>query len=155
MKRKQISENPEMSAEYTAPQMRIHARDMLLEIGALLARGAPVKAQINSIALATRLSAGRIKRYLYEEVQRVPADEYLTIQAWSQKLKARLGKLEEQYSTARQALLEQAAGDPVVARLAPPDIGPDDHRPVAPSDSRRRLSLALLREHRRRAPWGR
>jgi hypothetical protein len=137
MKRIIDSRARKMSVEYTAPQVRMHARDMLLEMGALLARGASVKTQINSIALATRLSAGRIKRYFYEEVQRVPADEYLTIQAWSQRLKARLGKLEEQYSAARAALLEQSEGDPVVGALVAPDVGEEVDRALMPRRARR------------------
>ena len=82
-----------MATEITAPQVREHARDMLLEMGDWLARGASVKARIRSLALATRMNAGRIRRYVYQEVERVPADEYLTIQAWHERLRTRLGQV--------------------------------------------------------------
>lgn len=146
-----------MSTEYTAPAALEQMRDMIGEAGRLLSPFGTAKSRSDAIEMASRrrLSAGRVKRLIYGEVKSVPKHEFEWVHDWLNILRARLGKLEEQYSTARQALLEQAAGDPVVARLAPPDIGPDDHRPVAPSDSRHRLSLALLREHRRRAPWGR
>ncbi len=143
-----------MPSEFTAPQVREHARDMLLSMGELLARGASVKSKINAISLATRLNAGRVKRYFYQEVERVPADEYLTIQSWHDKLRLKLGDLEKQYSAARTALLEQSAGDPVVARVAPPDIEPPPAREVKINpDLERRLIRAFEPQLRRIMPW--
>lgn len=147
MKRTTDSTDRKMPSEFTAPQVRIHARDMLLGMGDLLARGASVKAKINAIALATRLNAGRIKRYVYQEVERVPADEYLIIQSWHDRLRTRLGELEQRYNEARKEVLE---GDPSLASICPPEIARQDVSAVG-----RRLWNAQLAERARRTQWGR
>src|SRR6185295_12150543 len=108
-----------VSSEYSAPSVLRHMQDMLCEAGDLLARDAPVRARISRISLASGLTAGRIKRYLYDEVKTVPAHEYNRIHDWLGTLRARLGTLEKNYNQARKAVL---AGAPELAAFHAPEI---------------------------------
>lgn len=149
-RRKQRSGNRNVSSEYSAPSVLRHMQDMLCEAGDLLARDAPVRARIYRISLASGLTAGRIKRYLYDEVKTVPAHEYNRINDWLGTLRARLGTFEKSYNQARAEILAQGAGDPTVALLVPAAIPEAPDREVAHSDAGSRLVRAQLTEAGRR-----
>lgn len=118
-----------MTVEYTAPQVRMHMRDMIGDAAKLVAPEGTVKARIGQVALALRLPFGRVRRYWYDLVDCVPAEEYLTVQGRLNNLRARLGTLEQRYNEARKAVLAEGKGDTAVARLAPPAIGEEADRP--------------------------
>lgn len=111
-----------MTTEYTAPQVRMHMRDMIGDAAKLVAPEGTVKARIAQVALALRLPFGRVRRYWYDLVDCVPAQEYLTVQGRLHHLRARLGTLEHSYNEARKAVLAEGKGDPAVARMAAPEI---------------------------------
>lgn len=140
-RRPKLSGNRNVSSEYSAPSVLRHMQDMLCEAGDLLARDAPVRSRINRIAMASGLTAGRIKRYLYDEVKTVPAHEYNRINDWLGTLRARLGDFEHRYNEARREVL---AGNPALAAVCPPEIAAAPDRPVAPSDAGSRLVRAQI-----------
>jgi hypothetical protein len=68
-------------------------RDMLTQAGDLLAPGESVKSKLRQVSLALGLEYGRCRRYWYEVADRVPAEEYLSVQN-------RLGLLRQRFLVA-------------------------------------------------------
>lgn len=159
MRRKTISEGrkkPSMSNEFTAPAVLQQMRDMIGEAGRLLAPGAAGETQRAAIERASerfgwRLTAGRAKRIVYDEVKSVPKHEYEWVNHWLNTLRQRLGTLEKNYNEARRELLE---GGPALARLAPPEIVEVADRPAVDPETNARLLRAFDAQKRRIAPWG-
>lgn len=142
-----------MVCEYTAPAVLNRMQDMIGEAGRLLSPCGNAKSRADAIELASRgrLTSGRVKRLLYEEVKTVPKQEYDWLHDWLNILRGRLGDLEKRYSAARKALLERSGGDPLVARLVAPAIGAPADRQI--TDAERRATVAVLRDAERKARW--
>lgn len=71
---------PNRPPDFTAPMVLHQMRDMLTQAAEILAPGESVKAKLRQVALALGLEYGRCRRYWYEIADRVPAEEYLTVQ---------------------------------------------------------------------------